>query len=135
MGSKRLTQEQINRIRALLLERKHSIESNIHRSFTRFLDDSTEETTVVDVRGGDESRVDVGKEMSFQVISRRSAELKQIKDALFRIEKGEYGNCEECSNPIRFERLQAMPFAPLCRDCQQEAEQREKERGRGFRQP
>ena len=135
MGSKRLTQEQINRIRDLLLERKQNIESNIHRSFTRFLEDSTEETTVVDVRGGAESRVDVGKEMSFQVISRRSAELKQIKDALFRIEKGEYGICEECSNPIRFERLLAMPFAPMCRDCQQESEQREKDRGGGFRQP
>jgi len=123
-----LTQPQLEEIKSLLEERKRLIEEEIRKGFSRALEDSEEETTVVDVSEGDESHVDVGKEMSFQVISRRSSELKQIKEALLRIASGDYGVCEECGNPIRFERLKAMPFAQLCKGCQEDSEIKERER-------
>jgi DnaK suppressor protein len=133
MPSKRkLTQEQVKEILSLLLERKGVIENDIKKGFSRYLDDTAEVTTVVDVENGDESHVDVGKELSFQVMSRRSSELKKINDAIARLESGEYGVCEECGNPIRFERLRALPFAQLCRRCQQDSELKEKEREGGF---
>jgi DnaK suppressor protein len=129
MGSeRRLTTRQLKEIHALLLERKATIEGEIRKGFSRFLEDTAEETTVVDVKDGDESHVDVGKELSFQVMDRRSGELKKVKEALERLESGSYGVCEECGNHIRFERLKAMPFARLCRDCQQDTERWERER-------
>jgi|SaaInlStandDraft_1057018.scaffolds.fasta_scaffold12018_2 DnaK suppressor protein len=48
--------------------------------------------------------------------------LKQVDDALQRIEKGEYGQCEECSKKITLERLRAIPFASFCLSCQEENE-------------
>lgn len=44
-------------------------------------------------------------------------ELRAIDAALLRIEKGTYGTCVRCGNPISPGRLAAVPFAPLCEDC------------------
>lgn len=134
-SKKSLTKEQMAEIVSLLNERRRAIEEELRKNLSRALEESGEETTVVDVEEGGESRVDVGKEMDFQVMSMRSQELKHIKEALMRIELGGYGFCEECGNPIRFERLRAMPFAQLCRACQEETERAERERQFGPRPP
>ncbi len=42
--------------------------------------------------------------------------LGEIKEALFRIEKGSYGVCEKTGEPISEERLQANPVSRTCRD-------------------
>jgi len=43
--------------------------------------------------------------------------LKEIERAIARAEKGTYGICERCRNPISEERLKVMPSATLCIDC------------------
>ena len=43
--------------------------------------------------------------------------LKDIRLALEKIEKGEYGICEKCGKEITEERLQACPEARLCMNC------------------
>ena len=40
--------------------------------------------------------------------------IAQIEEALVRIEKGTYGLCESCRQPIDEERLKAVPYASLC---------------------
>lgn len=45
------------------------------------------------------------------------SELRQIDDALRRIELGNYGICERCEQPISNERLRAVPHARICRGC------------------
>lgn len=37
--------------------------------------------------------------------------------ALRRIEDGTYGICQTCGEDILKERLEAVPYAPLCRNC------------------
>lgn len=44
--------------------------------------------------------------------------LEKIKNALFRIKKGKYGNCENCGKMISTERLAIMPTATLCVSCE-----------------
>lgn len=44
-------------------------------------------------------------------------ELAQIKQALARIEEGEYGSCESCGEDINPKRLDAMPYSVLCIKC------------------
>ena len=46
----------------------------------------------------------------------------KIALALERIDKGNYGNCLRCGNPIPEGRLQAVPEAELCIHCQREQE-------------
>lgn len=43
--------------------------------------------------------------------------LKEVDRAIARAEKGTYGICERCHNPISEERLKVMPSATLCIDC------------------
>lgn len=45
------------------------------------------------------------------------AEIRAIDHALARIREGRYGICETCGDPIPRARLEAIPWASLCRDC------------------
>lgn len=52
-------------------------------------------------------------------------EIKQIDNALEKIEKGEYGVCECCGGNINKQRLIAIPFAGLCIKCKESEERDE----------
>jgi DnaK suppressor protein len=45
--------------------------------------------------------------------------LDSIDSALSRIEEGEYGYCDNCGEPIHEKRLEAVPWAQHCVDCQE----------------
>jgi DnaK suppressor protein len=49
--------------------------------------------------------------------------LKEIEEALERIDSGAYGVCAACQEKIAHKRLQAVPWARYCIDCQELAEQ------------
>jgi len=49
-------------------------------------------------------------------------ELRHIEDALSRIQKGEYGVCIECGEPISERRLESFPYAARCIICQEAQE-------------
>jgi len=66
---------------------------------------------------------------SYDMRQRRSAmfaslenQLEQVREALIRLDEGTYGNCENCGEPILPARLQAMPQATLCINCQEKLE-------------
>lgn len=50
----------------------------------------------------------------------RSSERRAIEWALERLEKGNYGICAGCGNPISRARLKAIPWADYCRDCMEQ---------------
>ena len=52
---------------------------------------------------------------------RSKAQLQQVEAALARLDGGTYGRCESCGQPIAPERLEALPWAGLCIDCQRAA--------------
>src|SRR5208282_2369603 len=70
------------------------------------------------------------REINFILSDRERVKLKQIDDALERLDEGTYGVCESCGLEIAEERLEAMPFSRLCRDCQQEQEREAKSQRR-----
>ena len=50
--------------------------------------------------------------------------LREVQDALRRIEMGTYGVCHECDEPISNKRLDAVPWAKFCVTCQDLVAQR-----------
>ena len=54
--------------------------------------------------------------------------LREVDMALERIDKGEYGICQECEEPISIKRLKAVPWARLCLECQERRSLDEAER-------
>ena len=51
-------------------------------------------------------------------------QLELVDAALARIEAGTFGTCTNCGKPIAPERLEALPWAALCIDCQRTAARR-----------
>jgi DnaK suppressor protein len=45
--------------------------------------------------------------------------LQAIEEALVRIEKGSYGVCRDCGEPIAAARLQAIPWTRVCITCKE----------------
>lgn len=45
------------------------------------------------------------------------AELRQVDEALMRMDAGTYGICAHCGRPIPPERLEVRPFAEYCVAC------------------
>lgn len=45
--------------------------------------------------------------------------LQAIEEALYRIEKGTYGVCRDCGEPIAPARLDAIPWTRVCISCKE----------------
>jgi DnaK suppressor protein len=50
--------------------------------------------------------------------------LAAVDAALARLDAGTYGRCATCGKPIAPERLEALPWAALCIDCQRTSRSR-----------
>jgi DnaK suppressor protein len=61
-------------------------------------------------------------EINSQLAEVESRELASIEKALGRMREGEYGKCEACSERIPMARLNALPYATYCIECQRELE-------------
>jgi DnaK suppressor protein len=48
--------------------------------------------------------------------------LRALERAIEQIDVKEYGNCEECGEPIGLKRLEALPGVTLCVTCAEKAE-------------
>jgi len=62
------------------------------------------------------------QEQAFLHASQETEYLKQLEDALKRVDDGSYGQCEECSGTIPLKRLQAYLAARLCVECKSKQE-------------
>lgn len=49
-------------------------------------------------------------------------QIREIDEAIARIEDGTYGTCNECGNAIPEKRLKALPHATLCVECKSKME-------------
>jgi DnaK suppressor protein len=59
-----------------------------------------------------------GDEMSSRLAELDARELSQIERAVARWQHGRYGLCESCQKPVSLDRLNALPYAPLCINCE-----------------
>lgn len=57
------------------------------------------------------------QEFTLSLIANEQATLDQIQEALHRIDRGEFGVCDECGNSIARARLQALPYTRHCIEC------------------
>lgn len=46
-------------------------------------------------------------------------QLRQVEDALDRLDLGEYGYCRGCNDPIATNRLRSVPWTKYCLECQE----------------
>jgi DnaK suppressor protein len=64
------------------------------------------------------------QEFSLELLQRDEATLAEIDEALDRVKAGTFGLCESCEEPIPRARLNAVPHARFCVECQRKNERR-----------
>jgi RNA polymerase-binding protein DksA len=79
--------------------------------------------------GAGDDQADAGsktfeREQELSIANNRHNLLVQMERAMERLDKGTYGHCESCVQPIMKARLQAFPSATLCVKCKQREERR-----------
>ncbi|MDI9457216.1 MAG: TraR/DksA C4-type zinc finger protein, partial [Bacillota bacterium] len=91
--------------------------------------------SVTDLSFADNHPADLGtenfersKDLSLREL--RFSQLRQVEEALARIDAGTYGICLRCGEMISAARLEAVPEAPLCLPCREYEERAAIDTGR-----
>jgi RNA polymerase-binding protein DksA len=66
--------------------------------------------------------LDRGTDMALEENLRSLVE--ELDAALEKLAKGTYGVCDNCSGPIKVARLERLPYATMCVECQERMERR-----------
>jgi len=109
--------------RAILLAQREQIFANANRVQSGELDlDPDDFPDEMDAALAESSLSFTG-----QMRERERGLLNKIEKTLEAIERGVYGECESCGEPIGAKRLLARPVASLCIDCKGEQERFERQ--------
>ena len=74
----------------------------------------------------DRASLESDRNFELRIRDRERKLIGKIREALERIEDGEYGLCESCEEEIGIARLKARPVTTMCIDCKTEQERQEK---------
>jgi DnaK suppressor protein len=67
------------------------------------------------------------RELAIRNLDRESNLLRNVRAALRRIEDGSFGTCLHCEEEISPKRVAAVPWAPFCIQCQEQADRAQEE--------
>jgi DnaK suppressor protein len=122
MKTTKLKKERLNQFRKRLVEKRRQLEDEVGRSALYGKgqeDDSTKDL-------GDQATTAYTREFLFELSSGDRRLLRDVLTALRKLDEGGFGECERCGEEIADKRLEALPFARYCIDCQRRVEQEEK---------
>src|SRR5437762_12202036 len=105
-----------------LLDKQYQLVQEVGR--TALYGKDQEDDSIKDL--GDQANTAYNREFLFELGNGDRRLLREVVTALQKIEEGAYGACERCSEAISDKRLEALPFARYCIDCQRAAEEEER---------
>jgi DnaK suppressor protein len=62
------------------------------------------------------------RDLAIRNVDRDSTLLRQVKAAMRRVQEGTFGTCVDCASTISPKRLEAVPWASRCIQCQDTAD-------------
>jgi DnaK suppressor protein len=114
----RMTKKDMEKYRRLLEDKKSTLSAEIAK--TRSAEEETTEESTQDI--ADKAVSSYTREFLYSLTDGERTTLLQIDDALTRIDDGAYGLCLNCGQLMTEKRLNAVPWAPYCLDCQELSE-------------
>jgi len=111
----------------VLVELKKILLADVHKSMENTLSGDIRLSFELFQDNADKSVDDLLKHVSATIVGNKTETLDDIDEALKKLEEGSYGICEGCGDMIPVKRLNVMPFATYCIDCQDEEEKKPKE--------
>lgn len=122
----RVDKAKLEKYRELLLKSKMQI---LNGGILRSNDDLTVSSDDLSDEADLASSV-ISQQVTFNMRHRELEKLKAIDEALYNIEQGTYGHCEECDEEITSKRLDNQPWTTLCIT---HAEEKERENNKFIR--
>lgn len=118
-----LTAEQLAHFKSRLQEQARALSAQDSELRARLAAEEsvTANTFVAGIEGAMAAEAD---DEVIALLHHEQTELVATRQALERIESGEYGQCTECGDPIGLARLEVVPEAHLCVGCQDMLEHR-----------
>lgn len=110
--------------REILLKRLDELYEEAERTVAGMTD--TEETFPDPT---DRATLESDRNFMLRIRDRERKLILKIREALQRIEDGEFGTCEVCGDDIGIDRLKARPVTTLCIECKRKQEAVERARG------
>ena len=117
--TKKMNKKDRGQFRKLLADKKETIT----RKLTEAITESKEMESNVAQDLVDKAETSYTKEFLLSLSDGEREQLLLIDEALKRLEHGEFGTCQVCRTEIGPKRLLALPWTPLCNDCQEKAEE------------
>lgn len=118
-----MNKRDLKKFEKLLLERREQIVRGLDTMKGDLLYQKMTDRPTSDVDAAAEIGTDsFERETALRVYRNESEELREIDEALKRIEDGSYGTCQGTGNPIPKKRLEAFPTARYCVEYQAELE-------------
>jgi len=96
----------------MLLERRQEVLSGLGVKFDTL-------ANMGRVAEDDQAQISHDEFISLKINSLDYVQLRLVDEALERLVSGEYGVCQACEQPIAPKRLQALPWARFCVNCQE----------------
>ena len=122
MSSKKLNSRDLDSYRQLLTQLRREVSGDISDLEADAFSTDGDRLSV-------DNPADIGsesfaQEFSLELLQRDEATLAEIDEALDRVQAGTFGLCESCEEAIPRARLNAVPHARFCVDCQRKNERR-----------
>jgi DnaK suppressor protein len=110
----------VTKFKKKLLEEKQRLMNNAQgeRDLSIATDDLADDS--------DHTSAEMTASVTFSLLEKEKNSLREIDEALLRMEEGTYGHCEECDADIGARRLEVFPTARFCVQHQEEQEKRKK---------
>jgi DnaK suppressor protein len=118
-----MKQERLASFKKQLLEKHQQLAAETGRT-ALYATAEQEDDAIKDL--GDQANAAYTREFFFELGNGDRRVLRDVVAALQKIDDGSFGNCERCGEPIADKRLEALPFARYCIDCQRLVEQEER---------
>jgi DnaK suppressor protein len=114
--------EKLDEMKAMLLKLKEETLKEINKTVK-----SGSDVPVNEPSGDiyDQASSERDRELGLLLGDREREKLKNIDEALLRLDEGEYGICEECEEEIPIGRLKIVPFARHCVKCKADLEKQQ----------
>src|SRR5512133_1701298 len=115
-GSRRrgMKKDRLASFRKTLVEKQRQLADEVGR--TALYGKDQEDDSIKDL--GDQANAAYTREFFFELGNGDRRLLRDVVSALQKIDDGSFGNCERCGEAIGDKRLEALPFARHCVDCQ-----------------
>ena len=65
------------------------------------------------------------RELAIRTLDRESSLLRNVRAALQRIDRGQFGVCMHCEEDISVKRMNAVPWTPYCIECQEQFDRKQ----------